>query len=156
MGLNGFISKKNIIQKREKKPGIRLGFACLIHNTANPANFHPNWAELSVLLNRQILNSSGFFSLFYIMILIYFLKYDFIDPFPHIFHRYYFVYSWSALLVIKKIPKSKWKQERFVKSVFRKHSRRKGQNFLSRQMLFQFFRVEHYLRLGTKKRQGNF
>ena len=26
------------------------------NSTANPANFFPNWAELAVLFNRQILN----------------------------------------------------------------------------------------------------
>ena len=49
MVLNVFISKKNCYKKEKKNPGSRLGF-CLQNKTANPANFHPNWSELAVLL----------------------------------------------------------------------------------------------------------
>ena len=62
--------------KRKKNPGSRLGFAC----SANSAHFHQNWAELAVLFSRQILNGSqDFFFPIYILIHIYFFKYETIE-----------------------------------------------------------------------------
>ena len=66
IGLDGFISKKinkNHYIKAKKDPGSCLEVA---NSTANPADFHPNWAGLAVLFSRQILNGSqDFFSLLY-------------------------------------------------------------------------------------------
>ena len=79
MGLNGFIFKqinknKNIKEKLKSWEPFR---SCLLNSTANLDHFNQNWAELAVLFSRQILNGSqDFFSLFNILILIYFLKYE--------------------------------------------------------------------------------
>ena len=54
--------------------------SCLLNSTANPAHFHPNWAGLAVLFSRQLLKGSqDFFFHFYILILIYFFKYQTIE-----------------------------------------------------------------------------
>ena len=48
-------------------------------STANPANFHPNWAGLAVLFSRQLLNGSHDFFCFNILILTYSFKYKTIE-----------------------------------------------------------------------------
>jgi hypothetical protein len=50
---------------------------CLLNSTANPANFHPNWAGLAVQANPKRL--PGFFFHFNILIFIYFFKYETIE-----------------------------------------------------------------------------
>ena len=50
------------VLKRKKYPWSRFRI-CMLNSTANPADFHPNWAGLAVLFIRQILNGSqDFFS----------------------------------------------------------------------------------------------
>ena len=58
---------------------------CLLHITANPANFHPNWAWLAVLFSRRILNGSQDFFLFNTLIFIYLSKYETIETHAHTF-----------------------------------------------------------------------
>ena len=53
IGLNGFIfeitdEKYCTNGKKRSWEPFRI---CLLNSTANPANFHPNWAGLAVLLN---------------------------------------------------------------------------------------------------------
>jgi hypothetical protein len=45
---------KNI---KEKLKSWELFRSCLLNSTANPAQFHQNWAGLAVLFSRQLLNS---------------------------------------------------------------------------------------------------
>ena len=58
-------NKKNIL-KIWKKSWELFG-SYLLNSTAYPAHFHPNWAGLALLFNRQLLNGSQdfFFSLYY-------------------------------------------------------------------------------------------
>ena len=54
------------VLKRKKNSWSHLGFACYLNSTANSANFHQNWAGLTVLFSWKILNGSQdfFFSFF--------------------------------------------------------------------------------------------
>ena len=52
---------------------------CLLNSTASSANFHQNWAGLTVLFSRQVLNNSQDFFLLNILILIYFFRYETIE-----------------------------------------------------------------------------
>ena len=70
--LNEIIQK--ISWKYEKKSWEPFEI-CLLNSTANPANFHPNWARLAVLFRRQLLNGSKDFFCFDILISIWFFKY---------------------------------------------------------------------------------
>ena len=54
------------ILKRKKKSWEPLR-SCRQNSTANPANFHPNWAGLAVLFRRQLLNGSQDF--FFVLII---------------------------------------------------------------------------------------
>ena len=50
------------------------------------ANLHLDWAELTVLFSRQSLNGTqDLFSVFYALILIYFLKYETIETHAPVF-----------------------------------------------------------------------
>ena len=88
MGLNGFIFKKIIKNEniKEKKKSWEPFRICLLNSTANPANFHPNWAGLAVLFSRQILNGSqDFFLSLTLNFFIYFFKYETIETYARAF-----------------------------------------------------------------------
>ena len=55
--------------------------SCLLNSTANPANFHPNWAGLAVLFSRQLLTGSQdfFFVCLNFLIFIYIFRYKTIE-----------------------------------------------------------------------------
>ena len=60
-GLVSFLkSFRKIIQEEEKK-NVKAVWDLPAKFTANPANFHPNSAELAVLFSSQILNCSNYF-----------------------------------------------------------------------------------------------
>ena len=52
---------------------------CLLNSTAKRVDFQPNWAGLTVLFSRQILNGSQDFFLINTLIFIYFFEYETIE-----------------------------------------------------------------------------
>ena len=76
----GFLMKslKKHILKIWKKSWVPFG-SFLLNSTANTAHFHSNWAELAVLLSRQILNGSQIFFLFIFWFSFIFLNMEYIE-----------------------------------------------------------------------------
>jgi len=77
------------ILKRKNPAKFR---SCLLNSTANPANFHPNWAGLAVLFSRQILNGSQDFFPSLIIKNFFFWIWNHWEACPRIFGTYYFCY----------------------------------------------------------------
>ena len=68
--------KIRILKRKKNWEPFRI---CLLNSTANPAQFWWKWAGLAVLFSRKILNGiQGFFPS-YILIFIYFSKYETIE-----------------------------------------------------------------------------
>ena len=57
----------------------------LLKSTANPAHFHPNWAGLTVLFSRQLLNCSQDFFFILIFSFYLFFKYKTIEALARAF-----------------------------------------------------------------------
>ena len=70
---------------KTKQKSWELFRSSLLNSTANPANFHPNWAGLTVLFSRQLLNGSQVFFFILIFSFYLFFKYKTIETLSRAF-----------------------------------------------------------------------